>query len=115
MTLKLLKLRKLYDFVEFGAVLALRKPRRRRAAVTQQAVERTLGKLLTDENFRDRFFTNPELASWEAGFTLSPIELDALSRLSHEALARLGEGLDKRISRASLGSNQGEEGKAELT
>ena len=114
MTLKLLKLRKLYDFVEFGAVLALRKPRRR-TAVTQQAVERTLGKLLTDENFRDRFFTNPELASWEAGFTLSPIELDALSRLSHEALARLGEGLDKRISRASLGSNQGEEGKAELT
>jgi len=52
--------------------------------VTQQAVERTLGKLLTDENFR-------------------------------EALTRLGEGLDKRISRASLGPNQGEEGKAELT
>jgi len=83
--------------------------------VTQQAVEGTLGKLLTDENFRDRFFANPELATWEAGFTLSPIELDALSRLSHEALCRLGEGLDKRISRASLGSNQGEEGKAELT
>ena len=34
--------------------------------MTQQAVERTLGKLLTDENFRDRFFANPELACWEA-------------------------------------------------
>ena len=47
-------------------------------AVSQQAVERALGKLLTDENFRDRFFTNPELATWEAGFTLSSIELEAL-------------------------------------
>jgi hypothetical protein len=56
--------------------------------VTQQAVERALGKLLTDENFRERFFTNPEIASWEAGFTLSPIELEALSQVSHEALAR---------------------------
>jgi len=53
--------------------------------VTQQAVERALGKLLTDENFRDRFFTNPEIATWEAGFTLSSIELEALSGLSHEA------------------------------
>jgi hypothetical protein len=41
-----------------------------------------LGKFLTDENFRDRFFTNPEIATWEAGFTLSSIELEALSRPS---------------------------------
>jgi len=41
--------------------------------VTQQTVERALGKLLTDENFRERFFTNPEIATWEVGFTLSPI------------------------------------------
>jgi hypothetical protein len=45
--------------------------------VTQQAVERALGKLLTDENFRERFFENPEAASWEAGLALSPIELEA--------------------------------------
>lgn len=51
--------------------------------MTQQAVERALGKLLTDENFRDRFFANPEIATWEAGFTLSSIELEALSGLSH--------------------------------
>jgi hypothetical protein len=25
------------------------------------------GKLLTDENFRERFFTNPEIAIWEVG------------------------------------------------
>jgi hypothetical protein len=28
-----------------------------------------LGKLLTDENFRGRFFANPEIASSEAGFS----------------------------------------------
>lgn len=46
--------------------------------MTQQAVERALGKLLTDENFRERFFENPEAASWEAGLALSPIELEGL-------------------------------------
>ncbi len=34
--------------------------------------------------------------------TLSPIELEALSRLSHEAVARFSEDLDRRISRPSL-------------
>ncbi len=83
--------------------------------MSQQAVERALGRLLTDENFRDRFFASPEIASWEAGFTLSAVELEALSRLSLEALARFSEGLDKRISRASLDPNRREAGKAERT
>jgi hypothetical protein len=83
--------------------------------VTQQAVERALGKLLTDENFRDRFFANPEIAAWEAGFTLSSIELEALSGLSHEALSRVSEHLDKRISRPSLDPDRREAGKAERT
>jgi len=81
--------------------------------VTQQAVERTLGKLLTDEAFRDRFFAKPEAASWEAGFSLSPIELEALSQLSPEALDRFSEGLDKRISRPSLDPSRREAGKVE--
>ena len=57
--------------------------------MAQQAVERVLAQFLTAENFRERFFTKPEIATWEAGFTLSPTELEALSRLSHEAVARL--------------------------
>jgi len=81
----------------------------------QQGVERALGKLLTDEAFRERFFTNPETASWEAGLALSAIELEALSRLSHEALARFSEGLDKRISRASLEPSRAEAERAERT
>ena len=62
--------------------------------MTQQAVERALGKLLTDENFRERFFENPEAAGWEAGISLSPTELDALSRLSRRAVDVLSEDLD---------------------
>lgn len=70
--------------------------------MTQQAVERALGKLLTDENFRERFFENPEAASWEAGLALSSIELEALSQVPRSALVRLHDELDKRISRPSL-------------
>jgi hypothetical protein len=98
-------------FDDSGSVLVTaerRKARRRRTAVTQQAVERTLGKLLTDENFRERFFASPEMATWEAGMSLSAIELEALSRLSRKALARFSEYLDRRISRASLQPRQGE-------
>jgi len=75
--------------------------------VTQQAVERTLGKLLTDEHFRERFFENPEGASWEAGLALSPIELEALSRVPRRALVSLHDDLDKRISRPSLDPDRG--------
>lgn len=83
--------------------------------MTQQLVERALGKLLTDENFRERFFAGPELACWEAGFALSSVELEALSQLSYEALARFDDGLDKRIIRASLDPERREAGKVERT
>jgi hypothetical protein len=73
-----------------------------RTAVSQQAVERALGKLLTDEAFRARFFAAPESACWEAGLPLSALELEALARLSPDELARFGDGLDERISRACL-------------
>ena len=79
----------------------------------RQAVERALGKLVTDEAFRKRFFANPETASWEAGLQLSPTELEALSTLSQEALSRFSEVLDKRISRAPLDLVQPETGKAD--
>ena len=67
--------------------------------MTQHAVERTIGKLVTDAAFRTKFFSNPAVATWEAGLTLSPVELEALSRLSSAALTRFGESLDARIRR----------------
>jgi hypothetical protein len=74
----------------------------RGGSVSQSAVERTLGKLATDDEFRVRFFENPAAATWEAGLPLSPIELEALSRLSRVAIARFSQGLDARIRRLRL-------------
>jgi hypothetical protein len=71
----------------------------RGGSVSQNAVERTLGKLATDEEFRARFFENPAAAAWEGGLTLSPVELEALSRLSRAAIARFSQSLDGRIRR----------------
>src|SRR5258705_10078927 len=67
--------------------------------VSQNAVERTLGKLATDDEFRARFFENPAAATWEAGLPLSPVELEALSRLSQAAVARFSQSLDGGIRR----------------
>jgi hypothetical protein len=67
--------------------------------MSQVAVERTLGKLVTDESFRERFFTDPVAASFKAGLDLSRAELDALAHLSKRTLARFGRLLDDRICR----------------
>jgi len=74
----------------------------RGGSVSQHAVERTLGKLATDEDFRARFFENPAAATWEAGLPLSPIELEALSGLSRVAIARFSRSLAGRIRRLCL-------------
>ena len=70
--------------------------------MTQQAVERAIGKLVTDAEFRERFYVNPEAATWEAGLPLSRVELEALSALSRDAVLRFSEGVDARICRACL-------------
>lgn len=67
--------------------------------MSQQAVERTLGKLLTDESFRDRFLTAPRKAALQVGLRLSDIELAALSGLSRSALWSFSASLDPRICR----------------
>ena len=70
--------------------------------MSQAAVEKALGKLITDEGFRDRFFRDPAAASFVARLEMSRAELDALSRLSVEAIARFSARLDHRICRLSL-------------
>jgi hypothetical protein len=70
--------------------------------MSQSAVEKALGKLITDECFRRRFFKDPAGASFAAGLELSPAELDALSRLSVEAIARFCAHLDHRICRLPM-------------
>ena len=71
----------------------------RSGSVNQDAIERAIGKLATDEEFRTRFFENPAAATWEAGLPLSPIELEALAGLSRGAIVRFSQSLDGRIRR----------------
>lgn len=70
--------------------------------MSQAAVEKALGKLITDECFRSRFFRNPAAVSFHAGLELSQAEVDALSRLPVEAIARFTACLDRRICRLPL-------------
>ena len=67
--------------------------------MSQRVVERAIGKLVTDEGFRDAFFRDPEIASLRAGLVLTPEELDALSRIPRASLAALSRRLDDRICR----------------
>jgi hypothetical protein len=57
-------------------------------------LERALGMLVLDAAFCERFFLNPSSATWQAGLPQSPIEVDALSRLSRVVIARFRESLD---------------------
>lgn len=70
--------------------------------MSQAAVERALGKLVTDEAFRESFFHDPATASFHAGLELSTAELDALLRLSAKAIATFSARLDARICRLRL-------------
>src|SRR3989449_11055176 len=80
--------------------------------MSQQAVERTLGKVLTDGSFRERFLTAPRVAALQAGLQLSDIELAALSGLSRAALSSFSASLDPRICRlGSEGEWSPEEGR----
>jgi hypothetical protein len=76
--------------------------------MSQAAVERTLGKLVTDPAFRRRFFWDPAAASFSAGLELSGEELDALSRLPLEAIERFSTCLDDRICRCTLENSRGD-------
>ena len=65
--------------------------------MSQENVERILGRILTDTHFRERFFahTRDQLLR----FDLLEHERDCLSTLDCQALERLSEQLDPRIVR----------------
>lgn len=73
--------------------------------MSQKSVETLLGKLVTDEELRDRFRVNPldVLDSFRrAGWDLSAVETEALRSLDPAALERLAGALDPRLQKASL-------------
>ncbi|HSB77164.1 MAG TPA: Os1348 family NHLP clan protein [Candidatus Methylomirabilis sp.] len=73
--------------------------------MSQQAVEQTLGRLLTDEEFCRRFFEDPGPTSVLSGLKLSPEELEALRRLPRADLVMLSRRLDDRICRLCPGED----------
>ena len=75
--------------------------------MSQQAVERAIGKLVTDESFRARFSADPARASLEAGLSLSATETAALARVSGEALLRFADALDDSIRRLAGSATAG--------
>ena len=70
--------------------------------MSQRAVERALGKMITDDGFRHQFFRNPRGACFQAGLELSGEELDALCRVPESALDALGACIDDRICRLCI-------------
>jgi hypothetical protein len=78
--------------------------------MSQRDVERTLGRLLTDQGFRDDFFLDPARACLLLGVQLVAHEVEALLRVPRRAVASLGARLDDRICRLHIcnGSGQGE-------
>lgn len=72
--------------------------------MSQRAVEQVLGKMVTDERFREAFLVNPELATRQAGLDLAPQETDALRLVPRGALAAFAALLDDRICRLCVAS-----------
>jgi hypothetical protein len=70
--------------------------------MSQRAVERVLGRLATDEAFRDIFYTDAETALIPYATDLTPAEIDALRQVPRAALAAFSAHLDDRICRLSV-------------
>jgi hypothetical protein len=75
--------------------------------MSQGAVERALGKLVTDDAFRARFFAEPTVASVTAGLERSGAELEARSRRPQRVLAQFSRRLDARLRRRPCNEEQG--------
>jgi hypothetical protein len=70
--------------------------------MSQRDVERTLGRLLTDQGFQDNFFLDPVHACLQTGVQLTPHEVEALLRAPRPALTQLARSLDDRICRLHI-------------
>jgi hypothetical protein len=70
--------------------------------MSQRDVERTLGRLITDQGFRDDFFLDPARACLQVGIQLTPLEVEALLRVPYPAITSLAACLDDRICRLHI-------------
>lgn len=65
--------------------------------MAQEMVERILGRILTDADFRQRFFT--QTSEQLAQFELLEHERESLRKLDRSAVEQLSDRLDPRIVR----------------
>jgi len=73
--------------------------------MSQRDVEHLIGRLVTDEEFRDRFVANPRGVLTdlvEHGLGLSVAEIDALLTTGGEIWQRAAREIDPRLQKASL-------------
>jgi hypothetical protein len=71
--------------------------------MSQQAVEGTLGRLITDSEFRRGFYADPAATCLRESLDLTTRELEALMALGQTRLQAFAKGIDARIVRAALG------------
>ncbi|MGH9749398.1 MAG: NHLP-related RiPP peptide [Candidatus Polarisedimenticolia bacterium] len=79
--------------------------------MSQKHVERIIGRLVTDEEFRDRFAADPEgalRALGECGMELTPLEVRVLASIDPQVAARFAEAIDMRLQKACMRRRGGE-------
>jgi hypothetical protein len=82
-------------------------PRALREGVTQRSIEVVIGRLVTDEEFRQTFASDPQRALGELlerGTRLTPTEIAALVATDSTMWGRIAEQIDPRLQKASLKS-----------
>lgn len=73
--------------------------------MTQRSVEMVIGRLVTDEEFRDMFLVDPHRALaelLERGTHLSQSEIAALIATEPSLWTRVADEIDQRLQKASL-------------
>jgi len=68
--------------------------------MSQRGVERVIGRLVTDEEFRRRFDENREAAIREiaeSGVELTCVEMRALASIDPRLMGRIADAIDPRI------------------
>jgi hypothetical protein len=75
--------------------------------VAQRSIELFIGRLVTDEQFRETFTRNPSAAVAqfvEAGLELTNVEVGALLATRAEVWERMADQIDARLQKVSLQS-----------